>query len=114
MATDYIPRDKAIEALVNLTVYNSLADIKSLVESKYHYQNEWIGGIKDALEEIDGIPAADVVERKTGKWKKHYADHEAFGVRPFFRYCSECNEATIYPYNFCPHCGADMREADNG
>lgn len=59
-------------------------------------------------------PLPDVVERLRGEWKKHYADHEAFGVRPFFRYCSKCNEATIYPYNFCPNCGADMREADNG
>jgi hypothetical protein len=66
MAADYISRDKAIEALVNLTAYNSLADIKSLVESKYHYQTEWIGGIKDALEEIENISAADVVEIPQG------------------------------------------------
>ena len=48
-------------------------------------------------------------EPKRGKWVKSYADHEAFGIRPFFRYCSECHEATVYPYNFCPNCGADMR-----
>lgn len=47
-------------------------------------------------------------ERK-GKWLKAYGDHEAFGIRPFYRYCSECNELTVWEYNYCPHCGADMR-----
>ena len=32
--------------------------------------------------DIEGIPSADVVERKHGKWKKAYLDHESFGVRP--------------------------------
>lgn len=50
-----------------------------------------------------------IEERKKGKWLKAYGDHEAFGVRPFYRYCSECNESTVWAYNFCPHCGADMR-----
>lgn len=50
-----------------------------------------------------------VEERKKGKWKKAYADHEAFGVRPFFRYCSACNAITVHPYNYCPNCGADMK-----
>ena len=48
-------------------------------------------------------------ERKKGKWLKAYGDHEAFGVRPFYRYCSACNESTVFPYNYCPNCGADMR-----
>lgn len=52
-------------------------------------------------------------ERKKGKWLKSYADHEAFGIRPFFRYCSECNEATVHAYNYCPNCGADMRGDDH-
>ena len=57
----------------------------------------------------DEVPPADVRPVVRGEWNKSYADHEAFGVRPFFRYCSECHESTVYPYNFCPHCGADMR-----
>ena len=47
-----------------------------------------------------------------GKWLKAYGDHEAFGVRPFYRYCSECHEATVFPYNYCPWCGARMDEDD--
>lgn len=74
------------------------------------------GGIYSATRDDDlvrflsAIPAADVVPVRHGKWEKSYADHEAFGVRPFFRYCSECNEVTVHQYNYCPNCGADMRE----
>lgn len=62
----------------------------------------------DTVREIlERLPTIE--ERKIGKWLKAYGDHEAFGVRPFYRYCSECNESTVWAYNFCPHCGADMR-----
>ena len=61
---------------------------------------------------IKNLPSVQP-ERKTGQWLKAYGDHEAFGVRPFYRYCSECNESTVWAYNFCPHCGADMRGEDH-
>ena len=57
---------------------------------------------------IDNAPTVEP-ERKKGMWKISYADHEAFGVKPFFRYCSECHGTTVHKYNFCPNCGADMR-----
>lgn len=47
-------------------------------------------------------------ERKTGKWKVTYLDHEAIGERPRILYCSECNQCIAYPVNFCPSCGARM------
>ena len=56
-------------------------------------------------ETIDSVPAADVIERKKGKWKQGY--------------CSECRynwskDAPIANVpNFCPNCGADMREEEN-
>lgn len=67
------------------------------------------GDLREMLDELEAIEPADVRPVVHGEWNKSYADHEAFGVRPFFRYCSECHESTVYPYNFCPHCGADMR-----
>ena len=51
----------------------------------------------------------DREKRKKGKWKKAYLDYEAMSERPSFLYCSICNQCIIYPTNYCPHCGADMR-----
>lgn len=48
-------------------------------------------------------------ERKKGKWKRAYLDHEAMGERPSILYCSICNQCIAYPTNYCPNCGADMR-----
>lgn len=61
-----------------------------------------------AIEKIMNAPTIDPVRH--GKWLKAYGDHEAFGIRPFYRYCSCCNEATVFPYNYCPKCGAKMDE----
>lgn len=43
-----------------------------------------------------------------GEWKTAMLDHEAFGVRPTFLYCSCCNRCVEYPTRFCPNCGARM------
>lgn len=41
----------------------------------------------------------------TGKWIRLYPDDE------FEQYeCSVCGEEIGYKFNFCPNCGADMRE----
>lgn len=69
----------------------------------------FLNGIRTAEKIIKDAPAADVRPVKRGKWKKHYGDHEAFGERPFCLYCSVCNAITVLPFNFCPHCGADLR-----
>jgi rRNA maturation protein Nop10 len=71
---------------------------------------------------IDEQPTADVVKRKKGKWI--IKDNPGTG---WYRVtCSECGEdvtSTIpvigfFPnakpiWNFCPECGADMREGSN-
>ena len=61
---------------------------------------------------IRNLPAADVVEVKRGRWVKDCDGDE---------YCEHCSrympvrEVTGDPSatNFCPNCGADMREADH-
>ena len=55
---------------------------------------------------IESIPAADVVERKHGKWKT---------VMYHLYECSECGAAyqdVGYGFNYCPNCGAMMEESD--
>ena len=67
-------------------------------------------GVRLARNIIEDLPSA---QPRKGKWLKAYGDHEAFGVRPFYYYCSECNKLTFFPYDFCPNCGRRMEEGDS-
>lgn len=62
------------------------------------------------------VPAADVVERKKGKWidKPVYMQTMDGKTWDGFTHCSECKEMHEYGYrsNFCPNCGADMRKEE--
>lgn len=53
---------------------------------------------------IESIPVADVRPVKRGIWI----------TRPYMmgntQFCSLCSENYGVKYNFCPNCGADMRE----
>lgn len=55
-------------------------------------------------EYIKSIPAAEVMERKRGEWQP---------LNSLTNKCTSCGEKYWFylgiPYNFCPHCGADMR-----
>lgn len=58
----------------------------------------------DCAENIRSIPAADVVERKVGKWLK-----STWSIR-----CSECGyDMPFAVRNFCPNCGAQMIGGDD-
>ena len=68
-------------------------------------------------EEFDAFPAADVAEVRHGRWMTTDA-------YPHHLYCSVCyktyaknakwvNELDL-PTNYCPNCGALMREIENG
>ncbi len=56
------------------------------------------------LAELKTIPAADVKPVVRGKWMPGSSDAS---------YCSACcepQETKFYMPNYCPNCGADMRE----
>ena len=59
---------------------------------------------------LENIPAADVVERKHGKWILYI--EEVDGTKFAGHRCSVCNEWNGFASgcNFCQNCGADMGE----
>lgn len=67
--------------------------------------------IEDVLDDLDDYPAADVVERKTGKW---IYDSEPYPLgNPYGHYgCDQCGESVPARTNFCPNCGAQMIGGD--
>lgn len=66
---------------------------------------------------VNDIPAADVRPVALGKWVEMF-DHDEYPARNHWFCCSVCGH--IAPFgrmsdtelhtNFCPNCGADMRE----
>ena len=62
---------------------------------------EWVYDI--LLNSLDKVPSAEP-ERKKGKWLLIDA-----GYYDYVK-CSQCGETLVWGKNFCPNCGADMRE----
>lgn len=91
---DYIKREDAVNAVF---------------ESHIHF-NEHLR----VTERINAIPAADVVERKRGKWSYERVDFSV-AVSPGAYVissptCSVCGFHEFEATNFCPNCGSDMRK----
>lgn len=97
--SDYIKRDDIIKAL------GELCDTPA-------GQSTGLTALVYAAKTIEGLPAADVVERKKGEWiEKPYVTMEGY-VDGLIYNCSKCGKkATRYTIsNYCPNCGADMRK----
>ena len=58
----------------------------------------------DAYQFIRGFPAADVVERKTGKWLSIPNGK----IKNWKRKCSVCGLIRRGKTTYCPECGAKM------
>ena len=91
--SDYISREAAIEAVRAYRV-----DAKSKTYEMYN------DGIDTAISALSTIPAADVRPVVRGTW-----EYISFMTCR----CSVCKEVfhELDGDNFCPNCGADMREA---
>ena len=48
-----------------------------------------------------------VKNRPSGHWETL-----EFKASPTLYKCSNCSERMLYQYNFCPNCGADMKEGE--
>ena len=84
---DYISRQAAIEAIKN-----------DALELVYY-------GKKEAIECLDAVPAADVRPVVYGEWEITSGQIEN-------AVCSCCGthfQSYYSDYQYCPHCGADMR-----
>ena len=66
-------------------------------------------GCREVREEFDKLPAADVKPVVHGKWTNK--EWEGFNGN-FSAECDQCGKRTLayFHCNFCPFCGADMRE----
>ena len=91
--TDYISREAANEACR---------------EAVRRYPNSFYNGIEAARDAIRKLPAADVRPVARGKWIERHTNTESPNVC-YFSSC--CGFPSWYgKWNFCPNCGADMRE----
>ena len=116
---DYISREAALRAVTGAELPGKTADGLPIANGKR--------SVSDCVRRIKAIPAADVVERKRGKWltKEYMYGDPDVGIEDMWverlaeygdcAYCSECGEnakldgAEEYSLtNFCPNCGADM------
>jgi len=58
---------------------------------------------RSVIYDIEMLPSAEL-ERKKGKWLLIDA-----GYYDYVK-CSQCGETLVWGKNFCPNCGADMRQ----
>lgn len=96
-----------------MSKYIKAEDILSLAEKGVLISNS---NYKKVCKAIESLPTIELkTGRPTGKWidrESCQVDEDAYDVA----ICSECNkEITIDPLydNYCPNCGADMREEQN-
>lgn len=71
---------------------------------------DFIEGAKYILEKIDEAPT---VERLHGEWIEHMTQ-DCFGYFHSEYECSNCHDDVWQKteWQFCPNCGADMREGE--
>jgi rubrerythrin len=71
-----------------------------------NYPDACFEQLRDAVDiAIYALSAQPTIEpRKKGEWKEH-KDYTGLAYL-----CSECGYFTTMRTNFCPNCGADMRE----
>ena len=93
--TDYISRSSAIEQIKEEWAKLPLSETT---------------GFAILMRVLTKMPAADVREVKSGKWKRGaYTDVSPKDME--FYYCSECgHRLQTFRTHYCPNCGAQMEE----
>ena len=82
-------------------------DIRKWIKIKdLNYEYGKAVGLEIALKCVAEAPTIEP-EPKKGKWID-----KSNGIEGAWNYCSVCGEQAIDLYDFCPNCGADMREGE--
>lgn len=127
---EYVEREEAIHAVIKRfwsKLYISDVELGNAIEelpaadvvpgAVYRQTVETLEKIREeanmryeqAVEAEEAL--AYVVERKRGEWVSRTVDRE---VTSYIKTeCGNCNFEGELWYNFCPHCGADMRPQDD-
>ena len=74
--------------------------------------NAWINGtslldVNETIKQLNDLPSVD---RPQGEWISIIEVNDFGETYQVGIYCSECGETFGHEANFCPYCGADMRE----
>ena len=99
---DCVSRQAAVDAIVNTVSEIGLHDNSEVARYGATFRQHEI------IDIIEGMPSAQP-ERKKGKWEIYVISmFDGEGCR-----CSECGLEGVPYWDFCPNCGADMREVDD-
>lgn len=106
--TEYIEREAAKKAIMDYMADQTVSKYASSAECRAARS-----GAEGAFNEIDDLPAADVVEVRHGKWELGFKFNEYYWITDAFMKCSCCgyvpNQFGEYKtFKFCPECGAKM------
>lgn len=106
---DLIKRSDAIEAVGDVTWYHQNRN-KDMVEGANSAEHQAWYKSQDIYEALEAIPSAD---RPQGEWK--IVPPNAWELNGIIQWheCSVCKCRSMFISDYCPHCGAKMKGADN-
>lgn len=94
---DLISRDAAIKALMEQ------ADLTKGTKSDVHVSVFF----ESAARLIQRIPAVDAEPVQHGEWEEVQIQRSDKKIISYYA-CSLCGRILVNPFNYCPHCGAEM------
>lgn len=108
---DFISREEVLKAILEETSSESVEELADFVATRNLYL-DWCGGVLQACQTAQEIPTADVRPVVRARWEDETG--YIFNLLAQRVYCPACKSyAYFYPIttkNYCPNCGADMRE----
>jgi len=100
-----------------ISVDNAISHYKALANIEWNKRVSpvsWADAYEEFIEYLEESPTVDAVEVVHGRWEKpsKYGMNHKFNHLGFV--CSRCQKWNDNESNYCPNCGADMRERKDG